>query len=160
MMEGQHEYSVTVTWTGNHGQGTNNYKSYGREHLVLIKNKADISCSSDPSFRGDKTKHNPEELFVSSLSTCHMLWYLHLCAQAGVIVTEYVDNANGVMVEDSSGSGRFVNVTLNPIVTITEVSMISEANKLHERANELCFIANSVNFPVVHKPDTIVRNNT
>lgn len=159
-MEGKHEYSVKVTWTGNCGQGTSDYKSYNRDHVVSIESKSDILGSSDPAFRGDKTKHNPEELFVSSLSTCHMLWYLHLCAQAGVVVTEYVDNAIGVMEEDSTGSGRFVKVTLNPMVTVTETSMISEANKLHKRANELCFIANSVNFPVGHNPNTVATNYT
>jgi organic hydroperoxide reductase OsmC/OhrA len=158
-MEGHHQYNVSVKWTGNNGQGTNDYKSYSRDYLVSIENKADILGSSDPAFRGDQTKHNPEELFVSSLSTCHMLWYLHLCAKAGVVVMEYVDDAIGIMVEELSGGGRFVEVTLNPTVTVTEAAMIAEANKLHKRANELCFIANSVNFPVGHNPNTIVMNN-
>src|SRR5690606_21715483 len=159
-MEVKHEYSVKVTWTGNCGQGTSDYKSYNRDHVVSIESKSDILGSSDPAFRGDKTKHNPEELFVSSLSTCHMLWYLPLCAQAGVVVTEYVDNAIGVMEEDSTGSGRFVKVTLNPMATVTEASMISEANERHKRANELCFNDNSLNLLVVHNPKTVAMNYT
>src|SRR5690606_36510950 len=159
-MEVKHEYSVKVTWTGNCGQGTSDYKSYNRDHVVSIESKSDILGSSDPAFRGDKTKHNPEELFVSSLSTCHMLWYLHLCAQWGVEVTETVDNAIGVKEEDSTGSGRYVKVTLQPMVTVTEASMISEANKMHKRTNELCFIANAVNFPVGHKPKTVATIKT
>jgi organic hydroperoxide reductase OsmC/OhrA len=151
-MNGQHDYKLTVRWTGNTGTGTSNYKAYDRSHTIEIENKADISGSSDPAFRGDKTKHNPEELFLASLSSCHLLWYLHLCAEAGVIVTDYVDNATGIMVETVDGGGHFTEVTLNPIVTVAEKSMIEKASELHKKANELCFIANSVNFPVRHEP--------
>jgi organic hydroperoxide reductase OsmC/OhrA len=151
-MNGQHDYKLTVRWTGNTGTGTSNYKAYDRSHTIEIENKPDISGSSDPAFRGDKTKHNPEELFLASLSSCHLLWYLHLCAEAGVIVTDYVDNATGIMVETVDGGGHFTEVTLNPIVTVAEKSMIEKANELHKKANELCFIANSVNFPVRHEP--------
>jgi organic hydroperoxide reductase OsmC/OhrA len=151
-MNGQHDYKLTVRWTGNTGTGTSNYKAYDRSHTIEIENKPDISGSSDPAFRGDKTKHNPEELFLASLSSCHLLWYLHLCAEAGVIVTDYVDNATGIMVETVDGGGHFTEVTLNPIVTVAEKSMIEKASELHKKANELCFIANSVNFPVRHEP--------
>lgn len=151
-MSGQHNYNLTVKWTGNTGTGTSDYKTYERSHTVAVENKPDIFGSSDPAFRGDKTKHNPEELFLASLSSCHLLWYLHLCAEAGVIVTDYVDNAAGIMIETANGGGHFTEVTLNPIVTVAEESMIETANELHKKANELCFIANSVNFPVYHKP--------
>lgn len=151
-MTGQHSYKATIRWTGNKGSGTDNYRNYERSYRIIIESKSDILGSSDPAFRGDKTKHNPEDLFVSSLSSCHMLWYLHLCSEAGVIVTDYEDNATGIMLETSNGGGRFSEVTLNPIVTVTEESMISKANELHKKANELCFIANSVNFRVKHNP--------
>lgn len=151
-MQGQHHFQATIKWTGNKGTGTDTYRSYDRSHEIIIENKPDISCSSDPAFRGDKTKHNPEELFISALSSCHMLWYLHLCSEAGVIVLEYSDNATGVMVESSTGGGHFSEVILNPIVIVDESSMIDRANELHKKANELCFIANSVNFPVRHHP--------
>jgi organic hydroperoxide reductase OsmC/OhrA len=151
-MNKQHFYKAKIMWTGNNGTGTDNYRTYERSHSISIENKTDILGSSDPAFRGDKTKHNPEELLVSSLSSCHMLWYLHLCSEAAVIVVEYIDNATGIMTETTDGGGRFTEVTLNPIVTVTENSMIEKANELHKRANELCFIANSVNFPVYHKP--------
>ncbi len=154
-MNGQHDYQLTVKWTGNTGTGTSNYKAYERSHTIITDNKPDISGSSDPAFRGDKTKHNPEELLLASLSSCHLLWFLHLCAEAGVVVTDYVDNATGIMVETADGGGRFTEVTLNPIVTVAKESMIETANKLHKKANELCFIANSVNFPVHHKPTCI-----
>lgn len=148
----QHNYNLTVKWTGNRGTGTSDYRAYERSHTILTVNKADIICSSDPAFRGDKTMHNPEELLLASLSSCHMLSYLHLCAVEGVIVTDYVDNATGTMGENSSGGGQFTEVVLNPIVTVIANSMIDKANDLHKKANELCFIANSVNFPVHHLP--------
>ena len=158
-MKGQHNYNLTAKWTGNTGTGTSNYKAFERSHTIFVNNKVDLLGSSDPAFRGDKTKHNPEELLVASLSTCHMLWYLHLCAEAGVIVVDYVDNATGIMMETSDGGGHFTEVTLNPIVIVTENSMIERANELHYKANELCFIANSVNFPIYHKPTTILIDN-
>lgn len=154
-MHGQHHYKATIRWTGNKGTGTNNYKNYERSHEISIENKLDILGSSDPAFRGDKTKHNPEDLLVSSLSACHMLWYLHLCSEAGVIVVDYIDNATGLMIETANGGGQFTEVTLNPIVTVTDKAMLDKANELHTKANKLCFIANSVNFPVKHKPTAI-----
>ena len=150
-MKKEHIYNLTVKWTGNKGKGTKDYKAYERSHSIVIDDKPDILSSSDPSFRGDATKHNPEELLVASLSSCHMLWYLHLCADAGIIVVDYIDKAAGVMVETPTG-GHFSEVTLHPIVTITEDSQITKANELHVMANRLCFIANSVNFKVKHIP--------
>jgi len=132
-MKKQHHYKTTIRWTGNKGQGTINYKAYERDHVISIENKADIFGSSDKAFRGDKTLHNPEELLVSSLSACHMLWYLHLCAEAGINVVDYVDNATGVMIETSEGGGHFTEVTLNPVVTVMEDSMAEKANELHKR---------------------------
>jgi organic hydroperoxide reductase OsmC/OhrA len=155
-MHGQHNYQATITWTGNKGTGTDNYKNYERSHSIEIPNKTTILGSSDPAFRGDSTKHNPEDLLVASLSSCHMLWYLHLCSQANVIVINYVDNATGIMVETPNGSGQFTEVTLNPIVTVAQQSMIDKANELHAKANELCFIANSVNFKVKHNATAVI----
>ncbi len=151
-MDGQHNYQAIIQWTGNKGTGTDNYRNYERSYTINIANKEEILGSSDPAFRGDKTKHNPEDLLVASLSSCHMLWYLHLCSEAGVIVVDYVDNSTGVMIEISNGSGQFSEVTLNPIVTVMEKSMVYKANDLHKKANELCFISKSVNFPVKHNP--------
>jgi organic hydroperoxide reductase OsmC/OhrA len=151
-MSGQHQYKATIKWTGNKGTGTDNYRNYERSHQIIIENKSEILGSSDPAFRGDMTKHNPEDLLVSSLSACHMLWYLHLCSEAGVIVSDYIDNATGIMVETSNGGGQFTEVTLNPIVTVTEQYMFAKANEIHKKASESCFIASSVNFPVKHNP--------
>jgi organic hydroperoxide reductase OsmC/OhrA len=155
-MSKQHNYSLTVKWTGNRGTGTSSYKEFERSHSVLVDNKTEILSSSDPAFRGDKTKHNPEELFLAAVSSCHMLWYLHLCSEAGVIVTEYIDNATGIMIETSNGGGRFTEITLHPIIKIADNSMKEKAKSLHKKANELCFIANSLNFPVHHEVTVFV----
>jgi organic hydroperoxide reductase OsmC/OhrA len=149
-MPREHRYSVNVIWTGNTGQGTSDYRSYTRDHEINVPGKPPIHGSSDPKFRGDPVRYNPEELMVSALSTCHMLWYLHLCADAGIVVVSYEDRAEGTMEESSGGSGRFILVTLHPHVRIT--GSVDQAESLHQRAHELCFIANSVNFPVQHHP--------
>ena len=148
----QHLYKSTITWTGNKGTGTNDYRAYDRSHTISIDGKPDIPSSSDAAFRGDKTKHNPEDLMVAALSSCHMLWYLHLCADSGVTVTQYTDNATGTMEENADGSGQFSEVTLHPEVTVKHQSMIEKANALHHDAHRMCFIARSVNFSVRHEP--------
>lgn len=150
-----HHYKITIQWTGNQGTGTSGYRAYERSHTISAENKTVIEGSSDPAFRGDRTQYNPEELFLSSLSSCHMLWYLHFCSEAGIIVTDYTDEAIGIMTETASGSGHFTEVTLYPRVTVAEESMIEKAEQLHHKANQYCFIANSVNFPVKHKPTTL-----
>lgn len=156
-MEKQHKYALQVRWTGNTGQGTCHYRAYERSHLVLIEGKPDLLCSSDAAFRGDKSKHTPEDLFVAALSSCHMLWFLHLCCNAGVVIIDYVDNALGTMVETSNGGGHFTEVVLSPVVTVSDAAMIEKTGELHKKANELCFIAQSVNFPVHHKPVSGVK---
>ncbi len=149
-MSKEHNYQATIEWIGNLGEGTSGYKSYSRSHIIKVNGKANIEASSDPSFRGDLGKHNPEELFLASLSSCHMLWFLHLCYVEGVIVVEYKDEATGIMIEEKDGRGKFTEVTLNPIVTITEERMAVKLDSIHHKANQMCFIANSCNFPVRH----------
>ena len=155
-MNKEHKYSLTINWTGNLGTGTSRYRSYNRSHTISIVGKENILCSSDPAFLGDNSKHNPEELFLASISSCHMLWYLHLCADAGIIVVDYIDYATGILAEDSVNGGRFISVTLNPIVKVIQSSMVDKANALHNNANKQCFIANSCNFPVKHNSVCLV----
>lgn len=150
-----HFYEAVITWTGNQGHGTLDYKSYSRNHEISIIGKLPVEGSSDLSFRGDKSRYSPEDLLVSSLSGCHMLWYLHLCAVNGVVVTGYVDRASGEMMENQDGSGQFTHVTLHPRVTVSEDAMVEKAMALHREANKMCFIARSVNFPVRHVPEVI-----
>lgn len=148
-----HHYSVTTRWTGNRGSGTSGYKDYGRDHVVSAAGKADISGSADRSFFGDHDRWNPEELLVAALSQCHMLSFLHVAADAGVVVTGYTDSAQGTLTLDGSGAGRVTGVVLRPQVTVVG-AIAPDMSALHHRASELCFIANSVNFPVLHEPET------
>lgn len=148
----EHRYATTITWTGDAGTGTSGYRDYRRDHEIAADHKPAIPGSSDPHFRGDRARWNPEELLVASLSACHQLWYLHLCADAGVVVKSYVDRAEGVMREHADGGGAFERVVLRPEVTITPSSDRELALSLHDRAHALCFIARSVNFPVEHEP--------
>ena len=148
----QHTYRCELEWTGNDGQGTQSYTSYRRDHVIRSAGKPEIPASSDPTFRGDKTRYNPEELLVASLSSCHMLWYLHLCAVNKITVLEYRDSAEGVMRENADGSGEFVSVRLKPQVQIAERDRQTLAAELHHKAHSLCFISRSVNFPVEVSP--------
>ena len=150
-MGDRHSFTVTVEWTGNRGTGTANYRAYSRDHDIRGAGKQAIPGSSDPAFRGDPARYNPEELLIASLSSCHMLWYLHLCAVNDVVVTAYTDAAAGIMALDADGGGRFASVTLRPQVTIEAGSDRETAMRLHSEAQRLCFIANSVNFPVHHE---------
>ena len=157
-MSKNHQYKLTTVWTGNSGTGTSAYRAYERSLTVSAENKADILCTSDTAFNSDKTKHNPEELLLASISSCHLLWYLHLCSEAGVIVTEYKDHAVGTMIETADGGGHFTEVTLHPSIMVSDESMIIEAIALHKDANKLCYIANSCNFPILHKPTIQAEN--
>lgn len=147
-MSKQHQYRSTVRWTGNLGSGTSAYRDYSRDHEIGAGGKPPIAASSDPAFRGDAARYNPEDLLVASLSACHMLWYLHLCAVNKVIVLEYRDEASGTMEESADGGGHFVEVRLQPIIGISADSDPETAKRLHHEAHEKCFIAASVNFPV------------
>lgn len=143
-----HRYSVHVRWTGNLGEGTRSYRAYNRNYEITAQGKPAILGSSDPAFRGDPTRYNPEELLVAALSTCHMLWVLHLAADRGIVITTYTDDPHGVMIEHADGSGEFESVTLRPRITVTESSRGAELAQLHDRAHECCFVARSVKFPV------------
>jgi len=142
-----------ITWTGNRGTGTSGYRAYGRDHEISAEGKSvKVDGSSDPAFQGDRSRYNPEELLVAALSACHMLWFLHLCSDAGIIVTSYRDNATGVMAEHPDGAGEFTKVTLYPRVAISDASRAADTTALHAKAHHLCYIARSVNFPVEHEP--------
>jgi organic hydroperoxide reductase OsmC/OhrA len=143
-----HSYETHLRWTGAQGEGTKGYRSYRRDFTIAADGKPDISGSSDPAFRGDASRYNPEELLVASLSSCHMLWYLHLCAVNRITVLDYRDDARGTMHEDDDGLGAFARVELRPVITIAPGGDHSRAMALHEQAHHLCFIARSVNFPV------------
>ena len=155
-MSKEHRYQISTKWTGNLGPGTSQYKAYSRDHEMSGPQKqAPIAGSSDPLFRGDATRYNPEELLVAALSACHMLWVLHLCADAGIVITNYSDDAIGFMAENEDGSAQFTGVTLRPVMAITDLARAAEASALHEKAHAVCALARSVNFPVHHEPVVI-----
>ena len=151
-MDKRHTYSVRLNWTGNEGSGTSSYRAYSRAHELSAPGKPTIAGSSDPNFRGDPARWNPEELLLASLSACHQLWYLHLCANAGIVVQAYRDDASGVMVEQPDGAGQFESVTLRPHVKLAPGSDEEVARALHHEAAKMCFIARSVSFRVEHEP--------
>ena len=151
----QHHYATRVSWTGNVGDGTKSYRGYRRDHVIQSEGKPPLPGSSDPAFRGDPSRYNPEELLVAALSACHMLWYLHLCSTHQVVVLGYEDGASGVMRENEDGSGEFLGVQLHPVVTIAEGSDRARALALHQQAHQFCFIARSVNFPVEVAPEVV-----
>jgi organic hydroperoxide reductase OsmC/OhrA len=153
-----HRYDVITTWTGNRGAGTSGYRDYGRDHEIAADGRPAIAGSSDPVFRGDKTRWNPELELVAALSQCHMLSYLHVCVTAGVVVTAYEDAPYGTMAETTDGGGHFTEVVLRPKVTVQAHAMAQKAQELHEGASEKCFIASSVNFPVRHEPSVTVAS--
>ncbi len=160
-MTKSHQYKATIEWTGNNGVGTADYRRYSRNHSIRVEGKPSLEASSDAAFRGDASRHTPEDLFVAALSSCHMLWYLHLCAVNSVVVVAYADNAEGEMIENNDGSGQFSNVTLHPHVTVADASMTEKALSLHAEANRMCFIARSVNFPVRHQTEvSVVRRES
>jgi organic hydroperoxide reductase OsmC/OhrA len=152
----RHDYIARITWTGNQGEGTSSYTGYGREYIISVPGKPELAGSSDPIFRGLADRYNPEDLFLASISACHMLYYLSLCARKGVRVVAYEDEVEGRLVVHSGGGGRFEEVTLRPVVTVAGEGEIMAAKQLHESAHELCFIANSCSVPI--RVDSVVRS--
>ena len=151
----EHRYSLAVQWTGNLGDGTSSYRSYSRDHDVLIPGLPVLKGSADPTFHGNRERYNPEQLLLAALAQCHMLSYLHFCTINGVVVTSYVDEATGTMAT-AGDSGQFTEAVVHPRITVGEESMVAAAIALHEEAHRACFIANSVNFPVRHEPTVTV----
>jgi organic hydroperoxide reductase OsmC/OhrA len=148
-----HTYTSRIVWTGNTGQGTANYRAYARTWDVAVPGKAPISCSNDPLFGGDPAKMNPEDLLLSALSACHMLWYLHYASEAGITVVSYEDTPVGVGEVGKGGAGRFVSAELKPVIVVKPGADLAKAEALHHRIHEVCFVARSVNFPVTYAPE-------
>lgn len=154
-MKLEHRYEIDVQWTGNRGEGTSGYKSYGRDHTVSAEGKHSIEGSADRAFFGDTDRWNPEELLLAALSQCHMLSYLAEAARAGLVVVGYTDHASGVMEQTNDGGGHFTSAVLRPKVTIADPAQAELAASLHAPAAAKCFIAASVNFPVGHEPELL-----
>ncbi|MBU4213673.1 MAG: OsmC family protein [Actinobacteria bacterium] len=162
-MPALHTYDVDLVWLGARDVGTVSYTSYGRDHELRATDRPPLPGTSDPAFRGDPTRWSPEDLLVGALAQCHMLWLLHLAAEAGVVVVDYTDRASGTMRIEAAGHGQFRDVVLRPQVTLASATTTAGGPitdellaGLHERAHEHCFIARSVNFPVDVRPTPVV----
>lgn len=156
-MSATHSYDIDLVWQDERGLGTESYRSYERNFRIDGDGKtAPILGSSDPAFLGDATRWNPEEMLLGSIAACHKLWYLHLCADNGVVVRAYRDHAVATMGPDEHGKIRFLSATLRPMVEVEELDQIGLAKTLHAQAREACFIANSLNFPIAHEPTITV----
>src|SRR4028118_947063 len=156
-MTKQHLYRINTVWTGASKGSTSSYDAYSREYAINIEGKPPFVGSADPTFRGDASLYNPEDLLLMALSACHMLSYLALCARAGIRVVSYSDAATGKMAQ-KNGKIRFTEVILHPLVTIEAGDDLEKARSLHDNAHHVCFIANSVNFPVLHEAKMLVKN--
>lgn len=150
-MSVRHPFAARIRWTGNRGSGTSGYRAYGRDWVMETPGQAVLSCSNDPKLGGDPARPNPEQLLLAALSSCHMLWYLHLAARAGITVTAYEDEPVGEGETGADGAGRFRSATLNPVIALAPGADVAEADRLHAEVGRYCFIARSVNFPVHHR---------
>lgn len=151
-----HDYTARIVWTGNRGQGNRTYRGYDRNWEVCTPGKPPIPCSNDPLLGGDPALHNPEDMLISALSACHMLWYLHLASDAGVLVTAYEDDPVAVGETLPNGASRFLRATLRPRISLGHGADVVRADAIHARIHETCFIARSVNFPVDYAAEYLV----
>jgi organic hydroperoxide reductase OsmC/OhrA len=144
----EHGYSSRIAWTGNRGDGTIRYRGYDRTWDIITPGKPIISCSNDPLLGGDPALPNPEDLLLSALAACHMLWYLHYASADGIVVTAYQDTPIGIGDTAPSGAGRFLKAMLKPHITLAAGSDLAAADAIHGRIHAVCFLARSVNFPI------------
>ena len=152
-----HSYTSHIQWTGNRGAGTTGYRAYDRTWNIAVPGKPVVACSNDPLLGGDPTKMNPEDLMLSALSACHMLWYLHYASDAGIVVTGYEDSPEGEGEVGPGGAGRFLSAVLRPRVTVAAGTDLIAAEAIHHRIHTVCFVARSVNFPVSYAPEFVVE---
>jgi organic hydroperoxide reductase OsmC/OhrA len=146
-----HDFTAQIVWTGDRGEGAKQYRGYDRTWRIATPGKSPIECSNDPILGGDPSKPNPEDLLLASLSACHMLWYLHLASEAGIVVRGYEDSPLGVGETGPRGEGRFVRAVLRPTIRVEHGADIAKAEALHTAVHAFCFIARSVNFPVSYE---------
>jgi organic hydroperoxide reductase OsmC/OhrA len=146
-----HDFTSRIVWTGNRGDGTRHYRGYDRTWEIQIPGKPTIACSNDPLLGGDPSRPNPEDLLISALSACHMLWYLHLASEAGIVVVSYADSPVGHGETDPSGAGRFNSAVLRPVIKLAAGADVAMADRIHHEVGKYCFIARSVRFPITYE---------
>jgi organic hydroperoxide reductase OsmC/OhrA len=148
----QHAYTSSIVWTGDRGEGTKSYRGYDRTWEIRTPGKPVIACSNDPLLGGDPGLPNPEDLLLSTLSACHMLWYLHLASAAGIVVMTYRDEPEGIGETSPNGAGRFLRATLRPTISVKAGADLARAEAIHHEVHQFCFIARSVSFPIAYEP--------
>lgn len=148
-------YKLDLSWQGNHGAGTMTHTSYDRNFTTHEGSRPPVLGSSHPAFRGNSERYCPEELLLASLSSCHMLWYLHMCAAHEVVVLEYHDHPVMEMEVKEFGNGDIRSATLSPVVRIASEDQREQAMAMHQRAHQSCFIAKAVNFEIILKPKIV-----
>lgn len=149
-MNNLHTFEVDLSWEKKQLQPNSDNKIYTKNHIIKIVGKPELAVSAAKSFKGDPDLYNPEDLLLSSLVSCHMMSYLYVCAQHKIEILSYSDQAKAILETYPNGSGKIIEVILNPVVLLKDASQINNAINLHVEANKLCFIANSCNFPVKH----------
>jgi organic hydroperoxide reductase OsmC/OhrA len=153
-----HHYDLNLVWTGASLGPTESYATFSREYRIDIKGKPSISGSADPGYHGDPALANPEEMLLAALSACHMLSYLAVCAFSKIRVLSYEDSASGTLGETGPQRSAFTEAVLRPRVLVAAGSDATKAKALHEQAHKICFISNSVNFPVRHEAEIAVAS--
>ena len=156
-MSSQHIFKSELNWKSNLDNNTQGTTRLSRRHKIEIEGKQILELSAAKAFKGDADLHNPEDMLLSALTSCHMMSYLYVCSQHNIEVLAYSDNSEGKLEVEGTGKGRFSRVDLNPVVTIKNERNLELAKELHTKANELCFIANSCNFPIHHHAKIGVR---
>lgn len=147
-----HLFKVALNWMKKDNISSSLSRIYTKSHHISIEGKPDLEVSAAKAFKGDPNLYNPEDLLLSSLTSCHMMSYLYCCMQYKIEVISYQDHSEATLQVNPDGSGKIVKVDLFPEIIISNSSQIELALSLHKKANELCFIANSCNFPVYHHP--------
>lgn len=152
----KHLFKASLSWIDKREEAKQpSSQIYRKSHRIAIEGKPDIQVSAAKAFKGDPNLYNPEDLLLSSLVSCHMMAYLYVCSENNIEVISYRDTADALLETTADGSGRFVKATLNPQVVISDPTKIELALSLHKKANQLCFIANSCNFPIHHYPTCV-----
>lgn len=149
-------YQAIIRWQHSGGDFTGN--KYSRKHTWHFDEELEIPASASPHIvpkpYTDLSAIDPEEAFVASLSSCHMLWFLSLTAQEGCIVKQYEDRAEGIMQKNNEGKLAITEVILRPVVTFGQESNPDQHlfEKLHHTAHKRCFIAHSVKTEITIDP--------
>ncbi|MHC5202267.1 OsmC family protein [Myroides sp. LJL119] len=152
----KYEFYANLSWPISHDTGSEKGKQI-KNHLIEISGKSDLQISAAKEFKGDPFLHNPEDLLLSSLMSCHMMSYLYACKQNNLVIDSYQDSGKATLELHLDGSGKIIQVDLYPRVVVQRSNEIDLAQELHKTASKLCFIGNSCNFPIYCHPTVVSK---